>query len=364
MHIQNIQKATSRLAAAVLTTGIFVASAAVPVSASSSTSYHLPGFCTRVTLPASLGAGKPYDQKLSATYCQPFKWAPGAHQVDVLTAGATYTGSYWNWPVNPALYSYVGKTLYMGNDSDPMNAGRAVVIYDRIGTGQSSRPASTDLTLDAEAYVLHSIVQTLHFGGYGFQKVNSIGHSYGSGVVIQEAGTYKDVSRVVVTGYLHDARNPIVATRNYPANQDPKFAGLGLDNGYLTSKPGTRGSSFYSASGDPAVIAYDEVQKDVVPLTGFLGYAAQQGAPAATNISASITVPVLAVTGQQDLIFCSNAAVLDCTNQAAVQAFEAPFYSGAPNFTAYTVPNTGHDVALHPSANDSFGVINSWIKSH
>lgn len=356
VNLQNIPKTATRLLAAAVTAAVFVAGAAVPVSASADYSnYHLPGFCARVTVPVSLGAGKPHDQTLSATYCQPFKWAQGTHQVDVLTAGATYTTSYWNWPVNPALYSYVGKTL---------DAGRATVAYDRLGTGQSSRPVSTDLTLDAEAYVLHTIVQTLHFGGYGFQKVNSIGHSYGSGVVIQEAGTFKDVSRVVVTGYLHDARNPIVATRNYPANQDPKFASLGLDNGYLTSKPGTRGLSFYSASGDPAVIAYDETQKDVVPLTGFLGYAAQQGSPAATNISGKINVPVLAVTGQQDLIFCSNALVLDCANQAAVQAFETPFYAGAPSFAAYTVANTGHDVALHPSANTSFGAINTWIKNN
>lgn len=358
MHtrLQNIHKTTVRLMAAAVTAGVFVASAAMPASASSSHgSYRLPGFCAQVTVPVALGADKPRNQKLSATYCQPYQWAKGTHQVDVLTAGATYTSSYWDWPVNPELYSYVGNTL---------DAGRATVAYDRIGTGKSSRPASTDLTLDAEAYVLHSIVQTLHLGGYGFQKINSVGHSYGSGIVIQEAGTYKDVSRVIVTGYLHDARNPIVATRNYDAGLDPRFTSLGLGSGYLTSKPDTRGLSFYSAAGDPAVIAYDEAHKDVVPLTGFLGYAAQQGAPAATNMSRNINVPVLDVTGQQDVIFCSNALVLDCANEAAVQAFEAPFYAGAPSFTAHTVANTGHDVALHPSATSSFSTINTWIKNN
>ena len=359
--VMSLPKTAARIASSVSAAAVLLVAAFMPVSAApgGGQPYRLPGKCIELKVPVSLGDGMPYDQKLAATYCQPKNWAAGPHQIDVLTAGATYTTSYWNWPVRPEVYSYVGKTLA---------AGRATLAYDRIGTGESSRPLSTQLTLDAEAYVLHSIVKVLHFGGYGFQQINSIGHSYGSGIVIKEATTdYGDnakVSRVVITGYLHDPRNPIVATRNYQANQDPKFAGEGLDDGYLTSRPGTRGISFYSAAGEADVIAYDEIQKDVVPRTGFIGYAAQQGAPAGSNMSNSITVPVLAVTGQQDLIFCSDPAVLDCTNQAAVQAYEAPYYTGAPNFTSYTVPNTGHDVALHPSADDSFDQINSWIRTH
>jgi pimeloyl-ACP methyl ester carboxylesterase len=195
-------------------------------------------------------------------------------------------------------------------------------------------------------------------------QVNSFGHSYGSGVVLQEAKQYQDVNRVVVTGYLHDPRNPAVAVNNYPANQDPKFATSGLDNGYLTSKPNTRKASFYNAAtADQDVVDYDEGHKDVISLTAFLGYAAQQGAPASTNISKEIHVPVMAVVGQQDLIFCSNPAVLDCSNAAAVRAYEAPFYANAPKFKAYVVADTAHDVALHPSAQTSFDAINQWIKN-
>jgi hypothetical protein len=51
----------------------------------------------------------------------------------------------------------------------------------------------------------------------------------------------------------------------YPAASDPEFAGHCLDAGYLTTVPGTRAGAFYSLrDDDPAVIAKDEEQKDVV----------------------------------------------------------------------------------------------------
>lgn len=345
---------TRALAVAGYGLAIIAASLASATQASAG-SYSRPGFCIPImNAPVAMAQGQPFNQKISVTYCQPHKWAKGAHQVDVLTAGAGYTGSYWDWPQNPSLYSYVNKTL---------GQGRAAVTYDRVGSGASSKPLSTDVTLASDAYVLHQIVQVLRAGGYGFQRINSIGHSYGSGVVIHEAATYKDVSTVVLTGYLHNPRNPIVSTRNYPANQDPLFAASGLDNDYLTSKPNTRGLSFYSSLADPQVIAYDEAHKDIVSRNAFIGYAVQQGTPAGSNTSNAITVPVLEIVGQQDVIFCSDPVVLDCANAAAVQAYETPFFAPGKLTTA-AVPGTGHDIALHPNANQSFQTINNWIKTH
>ncbi len=101
------------------------------------------GTCQRVSLPVALGAGQPADQTASATYCTPLDWAAGPQEVDVMTPGATYNRAYWNWPVDPARYSYLDKTLA---------AGRAAFDYDRIGTGASSHPLSTDLTIDSEAH--------------------------------------------------------------------------------------------------------------------------------------------------------------------------------------------------------------------
>jgi pimeloyl-ACP methyl ester carboxylesterase len=345
---------TVRVAVAVLSAGLALFSSA-PVFATGNLEHssNTSGFCVPFSAPVALGSGQPFNQHVAGTYCQPFKWAKGSHQIDVLTAGATYNRSYWDWPQNPALYSYVQKTL---------GEGRATLSYDRMGSGKSSHPVSTDITMAADAYVLHEIIQVLHLVGYN--TVNSIGHSYGSGIAVREAATYKDSSRVVITGYLHLPSNPVVTAGNYPANQDPAFASDNLDNGYLTTKPGQRPISFYSSSADPSVVAYDEAHKDLVALTGFLTFLGDRAAAAGSNLTNQINVPVLLVTGQQDAIFCFNPANFDCTNTAAAKAHEAPYYSSASSFDVVMVANTGHDLTLHPSANTSFTAINDWIKAN
>lgn len=310
-------------------------------------------------VPVAPAEGQPRSWDVALEYCQPFKWAKNSpHQVDVLTHGATYTRAYWDWPRSPSLYSYVGKTL---------DTGRATLNYDRIGNGKSTRPHSSEITMASDAYVLNQLIKGLKLLGYN--KINSISHSYGSGVAVAQAKEYANVSKVVLTGYLHRPSNPAVTAGNYPANQDPKFqnAGLDDDSGYLTSRPGVRGTSFHSPTSDPAVVAYDEDKKDLVSLTGLLNFLGQRNTPAATNISNEIHVPVLVVNGQQDAIFCYNPAVFNCADVPAVTANEAPYYTGAPVFEVKTIENSGHDLTLHPSASGpggSYQKISQWIMSN
>src|SRR5215203_1114459 len=69
------------------------------------------GWCVSFDrVPVAPAPGKPRTWKVGLTYCQPLRWdADGPHQVDILTAGATYTRSYWDWSQNPGVYSYVSK---------------------------------------------------------------------------------------------------------------------------------------------------------------------------------------------------------------------------------------------------------------
>jgi pimeloyl-ACP methyl ester carboxylesterase len=315
------------------------------------------GNCRNVQVPVALNPGAPANQTVSATYCQPVKWAAGTHEVDVLTPGATYNRAYWDWPQNPSLYSYVDKTL---------QAGRATFDYDRIGTGGSSHPPSTEITVNGEAYVLHQIITWLH--NHGYAQVNSEGHSYGSAIAVQEAGTYRDVSRIVVTGLTHvqgvGIGFPEAIASLYPAALDPEFAGKGLDLGYLTTEPGVRGRLFYSSSANPAVVAYDEAHKDLLPAAALATLGTTFALPPPLNASDRITAPVLLVDGQEDAIFCTLPAALDCANNTSLRDFEAPDYAAAASLSAAVVPSTGHDLALHPSANTSFSDINTWINSH
>ncbi len=315
--------------------------------------------CRLVRLPVALRPGGQAGLTVSGTYCQPQDWAGGQHEVDVLTPGATYNRAYWDWPVDPALYSYVDKTLA---------AGRATFDYDRIGTGASSHPFSLDITIGTEAYVLHEIVQWLR-GSQGYDQVNLIGHSLGSVISIQEAGRYGDASRVVVTGLLHVPHIGVgfaatLASLLYPALEDPQFLAAGLDLAYLTTLPGDRAADFYSRSASPAVVAYDEAHKDVLPVTDLVTLATTWALPPGLNLSDKIAAPVLIVIGAQDAIFCTDPPVIDCSQPAELLASEAPYYARAASLSLEVIPDTGHDIALHPTADESFGLISQWISSH
>ena len=308
------------------------------------------GHCVSLRIPVALGPGQPAAQTVAGTLCLP-DGRPTA-TVDVLVHGAGYDQAYWNWPVDPGLYSYVDETLA---------AGRATFAYDRIGAGGSSHPLSTLITTDADAYVLHQLVGDLRRVGYG--RVDVVGHSFGSIIAVDEAAAYRDVDRLVVTGLLHPETAPPYTPTSvfYPAYLDPQFAGEGLDPGYLTTIPGTRAAAFYSSSADPAVIAYDEAHKDTVSGTELVAGLAASQLPPTLNAATGVRAPVLVVDGDQDALFCGFT--VDCADPAAVSANERAFYSAAASVAVSLIPATGHSLALHPSAPQSFAVIDQWLAS-
>lgn len=312
------------------------------------------GDCHNVTVPVALANGLPANKIIAGTLCTPYTWAENSHQVDVLVHGATYNRSYWDWPTNGTAYSYVDKTL---------GAGRATFTYDRLGAGTSSRPVGALVTLEADAHALHQVVSWLR-ATHHYSQVNTIGHSLGSNVTIQEAGTYQDVDRVVVTGILHNSgfAGFLNASHFYPAMLDPAFFGL-LDPTYLTTLPNSRGGMFYNAATvDPGVIAYDETHKDKFATTELVGSIPLLQGPAAGNISTQITAPVLTVVGELDALVCMGN--VDCTSDTVLTANEAPYYADANSSMAVGIAQTGHNLPLHPSADSSFATINQWINSH
>ena len=334
---------------------------ATPAHATPAPSSSVPssskGSCTRVRLPVRLGPGLPREHIVSGTLCVPRAYAGGVRRVDVLVHGGTYDSSYWQWPQNPRLYSYVRKTT---------RAGRAAFAYDRPGSGDSSRPPSTALTVAADAHVLHQIVQWPR--RRDFAQTTVIGHSVGSMIAISEAADYRDVDRVVLTGALHPpaiaAGAPLTIARFQPATLDPSFAGRrSIDTGYLTTRPGTRSASFYRASAaDPAVIAYDEAHKDILSGVELGDSAARVAVPPGLNDTNRVRAHVLAIVGEHDAAVCG--LLLDCGRDENVRANEAPYYTSAASLTGATVPDTGHSLALHPSADLSFARINRWINTH
>ncbi|MBO2451253.1 alpha/beta hydrolase [Actinomadura barringtoniae] len=333
---------------ATIATALLAAGPAAPARATQT--------CSTVTVPAALTEGGPANQTISGELCTPATYAGGVHRVDVLVHGATYDHRYWDWPQDPGTYSYVKKTT---------DAGRAAFAYDRPGDGASTRPASASLSVAADAYVLHQLVQNLR--GQGFSQVTVVGHSMGSMVAIKEVGAYGDADRLVVTGVVHPpalGQGAVITVGSfYPAALDPAFAGQVLDPGYLTTRPGTRAGAFYdTGTADPSVIAYDEAHKDLVSAVELADAGVRLATPAGLNDTNAVHAHTLVVVGREDTSYCG--VLLDCSQDSNVRTNELPYYSSAASVSAAAIADTGHDLTLHPSAGDSFDRIDQWIQTH
>ncbi|WP_431045400.1 alpha/beta hydrolase [Streptomyces sp. P1-3] len=294
--------------------------------------------------PASCqGAGVPVTGVVSATMhgtlCVPAGGTPDT--VMVLVPGGTYNHTYWDFPYQPETYNF----------RQAMNdAGYATFVVDRLGTGASSRPPSALVTASVQAGAVHQVIQALRggrIGGTDFRKVILGGHSLGSLISVIEAGTYNDADAVVLTGITHrivaQEIVDIFTSSLYPAALDPAFAGKSYDPGYLTTRPGTRGTAFYApATTDPAVLATDEATKDVfstaeaadgLGVAGLLPYSRQ------------IQHPVLLAVGDQDRFFCDSLGG-NCASAAALKAQEDPYFGSAACLHTYVEPGAGHDLNL------------------
>ncbi len=316
----------------------------------------LAASCEQIEIPVALAPGLPKDQRIAGRHCTP---SPPSimHQIDVMVPGGTYDSLYWDFPYNNYQYSYVNRTLA---------ASRATFDFDRLGTGDSSKPASALVTFDADVYTMHQAIQFLKHT-YGYTDVTTIGHSMGSMAAVAEAAKFSDINRVVATGFMHSPSFNLILTLGTglsPAALDPQFANAGLDPGYLTTVPGQREKAFYASSADPAVVAYDEAHKDIVSGVAAAGAVNQILLPPLLNASRNVTVPVLTVAGDQDILCGPPIIGVDCSSDATLKNFEQRYYPHAASYDAHIVPNTGHNLTLHPSADASFGIINDWIESH
>jgi pimeloyl-ACP methyl ester carboxylesterase len=272
--------------------------------------------------------------------------------VQITLHGSTYSHLYWDWPLEPATYSYVRRATA---------AGYAVLNLDRIGIGRSDHPPAETVTIPSNAFVVHQIVQALRggdlvvpaFGRVRAERVALVTHSLGALIAIQEAATYGDVDGVVLSGLSHTITPALgeALAKLYPASLDPVLSGRGLPDGYLTSQPGDRTIFYHLPTADPAVIALDEQTKETVT-TGELATALP-----ALGLSGAIQTPVLVVVGDFDLAFCLEPS---CTGSGSF-ANEASFYPPEACAETAVIPDAGHDLNLHPQAPVAYDVMLDWL---
>lgn len=292
--------------------------------------------CTDVSVPVTFTGG---SGQIAGTLCVP---PGGATSVQLLVHGYSYARHYWDFPYQPETYSYVRRATA---------AGYATLAIDRLGDGESTRPAGLHLTWDNAADTVHQVVTALRAGDLGpaFAKVILVGHSYGSVTSYRAADRYQDVDALIVTGIAHRADLVRLTTdlvlQSPPAALDPKFRGQGLDPLYVTTRPGTRGLFYNTANADPEVIRIDEQLKQTAGLLE-IPTAAQY---LVNGVSRRTNIPVLTVLGDRDPFFCGLLAA-PCGSEEQLARFERRFYGPGATVETAVIPEGGHDINLERTA--------------
>lgn len=307
-------------------------------------SHHQPKpRCQELFVPVKLATG---DAAIYGKLCMPLVGKPKT--VQLLVHGGTYNHLYWDFQEFGGKYSYADAA---------QRAGYATFAIDRLATGKSTRPPSSQVTYDAQVSTIHQVTQALRkdVGGHKFRNVMYVGHSFGSAYGIGLAAAHPEsVDAVILTGNGHALSDLTKQQSQSPeffhkANNEPRFAHL--DSGYTTTVPGVRdkGGLFYDMSKtDPAVVAADETRmKDVMSQYEF-----STRPPNLGELSKNIKgVPVLIFVGQQDTHYCGPGAN-DCTSTRTFYGAEKPYYSGTCLGVAFV--QTGHNINLHTNARSSF----------
>lgn len=299
-----------------------------------------PGRCSTVSLPVARPTAD--DLRVTGRFCLP---SSPTDAVQVLIPGVTYDSRYWDWPDDPDTYSYVRHA----GGKHPV----ATLALDRIGTGTSTHPPSAAVTFDLGVEVVHQVVDALRTGRAGdrvFDRVLTVGHSYGTIVGWAEAARYHDVDGLIGSGWLHGF-DPVNVARLlsslYPATLDPAIGPSEVpDPAYLTTRPGTRSIFYYGPSTDPTVLATDDATKQTVTATEVATFGPSELLPE----TRAIDVPVFLAVGRQDAFFCGPTVAARCADNATLVADEEKWFAPAARLTAVVVPDTGHDMNLQTTA--------------
>lgn len=303
--------------------------------------------CERKNVPVSLSSGGAKNQLIAGWVCAagPVAGKP----VQLLVPGYTYDHHYWDPAFQPARYSWVRNAT---------KAGYVTVAIDRLGTGQSSKPLVTAVSVPTHVWTVHQLIGDLRSGsltGSKAKKVILVGHSMGAAIAQTESGKYNDADAVVLTDWLHTPLwlgTPGVVVTSVPAILEPRLSNAPL--GYLTSIKGGHEAVFFDrADADPAAIAYDESVKTY-------GTPTEEVTIVATilpTVTLPIRIPVFLATGENDSIFCGP--LTPCPDAKTVKDREQLFFS-VP-ITTYVLPGAGHSVNLHRNAPALFAAVDQWL---
>ncbi|KZS98821.1 hypothetical protein SISNIDRAFT_499160 [Sistotremastrum niveocremeum HHB9708] len=304
-------------------------------------------------------------QNISARYeifgklCTPHGVLPNG-TLEIATHGVGFSNFYWD----------------LGGDDSPNNyaasavaAGHSIFYYDRLGTGNSSKPDGIqEVQLGVEVEVAHGVVEYFKDGnaGISFGRIIGVGHSVGSLVTLGVTQTHPtDFEDVVLTGLAINNTLAVLLSvssigSQIAAQEFPERFG-DLPNSYLALE----GLSNLQV----IMVQFPFFNQSLIEFsfqnTATFTIGELVSLLLVENVKADkFTGRVLVLTGASDLPFCGGdcSQTVGDTSVTLVEAVQI-FYPAASNFTTFVPANTGHAINLQDSAPKSYAFIENWIGS-
>ncbi|WP_134741985.1 hypothetical protein [Nocardioides sp. 503] len=268
----------------------------------------------------------------------------GSTRINVLVHDVGTGGWFWNLRRHPR-YDYATQLARRGQTS---------LVLDRLGYDSSPLADGDDTCLDAQAAMLHQVVQHLRSGRYDFTRgrvttphasqVVVHGHGVGATIAQVEAARYDDVHGLVLMSWAGDSPSAVAVEQ---ARQ--QSAVCARDGGYAAYGATVADYRRLLFATAPRRVQESAVrQRNATPC----GDVASLG-PAILAASASarrVEVPVLVLSGSRDARVSRSAAE------------SASAFRGSPWVTARTIAGAGSALPLERSAPRTRRLVLQWLR--
>ncbi|PVH91895.1 alpha/beta-hydrolase [Periconia macrospinosa] len=294
---------------------------------------------------------------ISARLCVPDK-GPKSDILQIATHGGGFSKTYWDPQLKPEKYSYVEAALA---------AGYSILIYDRLGTGQSDKPDAHDIVqFPVQIEILNQFVISARAGKLTasikhptltvpkFNKIVAVGHSIGSILTSGLLTRYPSaVDGAVLTGYLLTPQantNPPQGLEFARDNGNTRFHND--PNGYVVqgAESDIQHDFFHYGNFEDDALAYAGCNKDTFTIGELLSFGAPVAAPEYSG-------PLIFPGGEFDQLFCAGY----CPGTILEDYMRFKLYPQAKNFQIHIQPGSGHGLTLHTNATGHFQTILSYL---
>ncbi|KAK9364535.1 alpha/beta-hydrolase [Lipomyces kononenkoae] len=281
--------------------------------------------------------------------------------LQIATHGGGFSKSYWDPEVKPEKYSYVDAAL---------NAGYSILIYDRLGTGQSEKPDAysivqgppqieilNQLTVLARSGKLgSSLSKNQHLTVPNFKKIVVIGHSIGSIITSGLLTRHPSAADgAVLTGFLLSSERVTTPPRGLGlarSSENKRFNKY--PNGYVVqgSQNDIQHDFFREGNFELDVLAYAESVKDTNTVGELIGLPLITAVPAA-----EYSGPLFFPNAEYDSQICGGY----CEGTYNVDVMKTSLYPKAKQVQVNIQPGSGHGLTLHTNATGHFKVIMNYL---